>query len=211
MVKKIKIEKKTLIAVFIILGFLILIAGYSFINKSNILKINPTELDGQTLEAKFAVLNNANTNFCAGADILQKTNAERLQGSCCSPMDFHRYEEQVEGLKKYSYIKEIPEDPYDISKVWAEKFLDHQKNIQLTEKQQQVYDEAMNMSMEGGPCCCKCWRWYAFEGLAKYLITEYDFDSKQIAEVWDLEDGCGGSGHVSHGTEVERTTFEPEF
>mgnify|MGYP001602013669 CR=1 FL=1 len=40
------------------------------------------------------------------------------------------------------------------------------------------------------------WDWYAFEGLAKYLITEHDFTAGQIAEVWDLEDGCGGAGHA---------------
>src|ERR671919_384751 len=26
----------------------------------------------------------------------------RLQGSCCSPMDLHRYSEQLEGLRAYS-------------------------------------------------------------------------------------------------------------
>ena len=36
----------------------------------------------------------------------------------------------------------------------------------------------------------------SFEGQAKYLITEYGFNAEQIAEVWDLEDGCGGTEHV---------------
>ncbi len=84
-------------------------------------------------------MSGARTNFCAGPDILDRVNVDRLQGSCCSAMDFHRYTEQVEGLKKYSHINKIPSDPYDI---------------------------------------------------------EYNFNAEQIAEVWDLEDGCGGSGHV---------------
>ena len=110
-------------------------------------------------------------------------------------MDFHRYSEQVEGLKKYALFDAIPQDPYDIPVSLANKLLDYQKNISLAPYQQEIYDKAVKLSNEGGPCCCKCWRWYAFEGLAKYLITEHDFNSEQIAQVWDLEDGCGGIGH----------------
>ena len=150
------------------------------------------------LNEKFILLSNAKTNFCAGPDILDRVNTDRLQGSCCSAMDFHRYTEQIEGLKKYSYIKEIPSDPYDIPVSLAEELLEYQKTIQLNTEQQAIYNEAVKLSHENGPCCCKCWRWYAFEGLAKYLITEYDFNAEQIAEVWDLEDGCGGSGHLHH-------------
>jgi len=153
----------------------------------------PAEND---LAARFAELSGARTNFCAGPDILRKTNAGRLQGSCCSAMDFHRYKEQIEGLKKYSGIEKIPSNPYDIPISLAEDLLDYQKTISLSPSQQSVYGGAVKMSHEGGPCCCKCWRWYAFEGLAKYLITEHNFSAGQIAEVWNLEDGCGGAGHV---------------
>ncbi|MBI1972609.1 hypothetical protein HYS50_01235, partial [Candidatus Woesearchaeota archaeon] len=113
--------------------------------------------------------------------------------------DFHRYEEQVEGLKKFSNIQQIPSDPYDIPVSLAKELLEYQKNIQLNFKQQEIYNKAMKMSMEGGPCCCKCWRWDAFEGQAKYLITEKGFTAEQIAEVWELEDGCGGAGHEHEG------------
>ena len=41
-------------------------------------------------------------------------------------------------------------------------------------------------------------RWI-YEGLAKYLITEYDFTAEQIADLWDLSDACGGPGHADHG------------
>lgn len=122
----------------------------------------------------------------------------RIQGSCCSPMDIHRYQEQVEGLKKYADIPEIPEDPYDVPVSLAKQLFEYQQTIQLTPDQQAVYDQAVQISEEGGPCCCKCWRWFAFEGQAKYLISELDWSAEQIAELWELEDGCGGSGHEDH-------------
>ena len=118
-----------------------------------------------------------------------------LQGSCCSKMDFDSYKEQIEGLKKYLNISQIPTDPYDISAAHAKELLSFNEKIILTMQQQAIYDDAMKMSDEHGPCCCKCWRWDAFEGLAKYLITQHNFNAEQIAEVWDLEDGCGGKGH----------------
>ncbi|MBI2066084.1 hypothetical protein HYT60_01065 [Candidatus Woesebacteria bacterium] len=114
-------------------------------------------------------------------------------------MDLHRYQEQVEGLEKYSEYSVIPQDPYDIPVTLAKELFDFQENIVLTADQQTIYDEAMNMSQEGGPCCCKCWRWTAFEGQAKYLITQHNWTSEQIAQLWDIEDGCGGEGHEGHG------------
>ena len=121
-----------------------------------------------------------------------------IQGACCGAMDFHRYQEQVEGLKAYQHISQIPEDPYNIPVILAQQLFEYQQSIKLDEQQQAIYVEAMEMSHEGGPCCCRCWRWTAFEGQAKYLITEYDFTAEQIAQIWDLEDGCGGLGHVDH-------------
>lgn len=117
-----------------------------------------------------------------------------IQGSCCSPMDFHHYQEQVEGLKKYADIALIPSDPYDVPVSLAKQLFEYQKTIQLTTAQQAVYDEAAKISKEGGPCCCRCWRWVAFEGQAKYLIFEKNWSPQQIANLWDLEDGCGGVG-----------------
>jgi len=122
-------------------------------------------------------------------------NGDRIQGSCCSQMDFHRYQEQVEGLKKYADISQVPADPYDVPVSLAKQLFGYQKTIQLTPDQQSIYDRAAQLSEEGGPCCCRCWRWTAFEGQAKYLITELDWSAEQIAELWDLQDGCGGSGH----------------
>ena len=110
-------------------------------------------------------------------------------------MDFHKYQEQVEGLKKYSDVPQIPADPYDVPVSLAKQLFDYQKTIQLTADQQTIYDKAAKLSEEGGPCCCRCWRWMAFEGQAKYLITQKNWTSQQIAELWNLEDGCGGAGH----------------
>ncbi|MGH9428483.1 MAG: hypothetical protein ACRD2L_19525, partial [Terriglobia bacterium] len=161
--------------------------------------VKSEHVHAETLELQFRSLSTAQTNRCAGPDfIYSKTDGERLQGSCCSPMDFHRYVEQVEGLRKYSHLGKIPSDPYDIPVSLAKTMLEDQRNIRLAADQQAVYDDAMKFSHEGGPCCCKCWRWHAFEGLGKYLVTEHNFNAEQLAEVWDLADGCGGKGHV-HG------------
>lgn len=150
-------------------------------------------------ETKFEILRQARSNVCGGAGFLSnKQDTDRLQGSCCSAMEFHRYQEQVGGLKQFSYIREIPTDPYDIPVSVAKELLGYKQTIRLTSTQQQIYDQAMKLSDEGGPCCCRCWRWDAFEGLAKYLIAEHDFSAEKVAQVWDLEDGCGGSGHVEH-------------
>ncbi len=124
------------------------------------------------------------------------SDGDSIQGACCGAMDFHRYQEQVEGLKQYKKIPQIPVDPYNIPVTLAKQLFQYQLTITLNKEQQAVYDQAMQLSEEHGPCCCKCWRWTAFEGLAKYLITKNDFTASQIANVWNLEDGCGGSGHT---------------
>jgi hypothetical protein len=122
---------------------------------------------------------------------------KRLQGSCCSPMDEHRYIEQVKGLRSYKEIANIPTDPYDIPAGLAQKAMSFY-SAELTEKEQAAYDYAMENSDEKGPCCCQCWRWHVYGGLAKYLIRERDFTGEQVAKIWDLSDGCGGSGEHVH-------------
>ena len=200
--KKLKVSEK-----YVGLGLfpILLIAGIFYLNVQT--NRNPvTEIHDQSnqLEAKFASLSNAGTNFCAGPNFIGSLkDGDRLQGSCCAPMDFDRYVEQVEGLKKYASISVIPSDPYDISISLAKEMLDYDETYVLTVEQQTIYDNAMKMSDEHGPCCCKCWRWAAFEGQAKYLIKNLDFTEKQIAKVWDLEDGCGG------GENNDRQTRQP--
>lgn len=153
------------------------------------------------LAAKFDTLSkNGNSSCSAGflqsIDGMPDTSA--LQGSCCSPMDMHRYGEQVEGLTKYRDIPEIPPDPYDIDAGLAKKLKVYYETP-LTPDEQQAYDYAMVNSNEKGPCCCKCWRWYVYGGLGKLLIQKYHFTGEQVTEIWNLSDGCGGSGdHMNH-------------
>lgn len=148
-------------------------------------------------EVAFNHLSNQRSNICGlqPEAVLGYPDEMRLQGSCCSPMDLHRYQEQVEGVRQYADIRQIPVDPYDMPVPLVQELLAYQTDIQLTAEQQLIYDEAMTLSDEGGPCCCRCWRWYAFEGMGKYLITERNWNAQELAELWTLTDGCGGEGH----------------
>ncbi|MER8764756.1 MULTISPECIES: hypothetical protein [unclassified Mesorhizobium] len=115
----------------------------------------------------------------------------RIKGSCCSPMDLKRYTEQTQGLTKYRDIVIIPKDPYDIPAATAQQAASHY-DLQLTGDEQKAYDYAMANSNEKGPCCCQCWPRKVYGGLAKYLIHEHGFTAKQIVDVWNVSDGCGG-------------------
>jgi hypothetical protein len=150
------------------------------------------------LPARFAVLSQARSNECGlqARSIDSVARNGYLQGSCCGPMDLHRYQEQVAGLRSHAAVPEIPRDPYDISVTLAKRLILYQQSIEITPAEKGVYDRAVRLSHEHGPCCCPCWRWTAFEGQAKYLIARRRFSSAQIAEIWNLEDGCGGKGHA---------------
>lgn len=54
----------------------------------------------------------------------------------------------------------------------------------------------MKMAEQHGPCCFRCWRYAAFRGQAKKLIVRRRYTTSQIAEVWDLDDGCGSGNMV---------------
>ena len=152
------------------------------------------------LAVRFEQLSQHGNSACSSAfkdSISMIADNARIQGSCCSPMSIHRYTEQVTGLEKYKNIPEIPPDPYDIEAKLAKKFQSYY-DMELTLEEQQVYDYAMANSNEKGPCCCKCWRWYVYGGLAKYLIKDYKFTGEQITEVWNLSDGCGGDSEHHH-------------
>lgn len=160
-----------------------------------------TRVTPQVFAAKFDMLSTNGNSSCSGAfkdSIDDMPDASRLQGSCCSPMDMHRYTEQVTGLQTFKDIQEIPSDPYDIDVSLAKK-LKAYYDVELTSEQQQAYDYAMANSHEKGPCCCKCWRWYVYGGLGKLLIQKYNFTGEQVTEIWNLSDGCGGPGdHATH-------------
>src|SRR3989344_2397772 len=163
---------------------------------------NPSALFAdKALAARFDTLSKSGNSTCSAsfADSIETMpDTGRIQGSCCSPMDPHRYEEQVTGLIKFKDIPEIPSDPYGIDTALA-KQLKAYYDVDLTSEQQQAYDYAMQNSNEKGPCCCRCWRWYVYGGLGKLLIQKYGFTGEKVTEVWNLSDGCGGPGdHVTH-------------
>lgn len=152
------------------------------------------------LAEKFDYLSKNGNSSCSATfrdSITLMPDDARLQGSCCSPMSMHRYNEQVEGLKKYNNIREIPPDPYDIEAGLAKKLMGYY-DMELTLEEQKHYDYAMQNSDEQGPCCCKCWRWYVYGGLGKYLIHNHGFTGEQVTEIWNLSSGCGGAGEHLH-------------
>lgn len=196
-------QKKLLIAAIILLGL-----GYSYIALARPFNLSPN-LGNQkkssgpvnkVLAAKFDYLSTHGNSSCSSSfqqSIPNMQDNARLQGSCCSPMSYHRYSEQAEGLKKYNNIQEIPPDPYNIKVGLAKKLMSHYDD-QLTSDQQKAYDYAMQHSDEKGPCCCRCWRWYVYGGLAKVLIQKYNFTREQVTDVWNLSDGCGGDSEHHH-------------
>jgi len=106
---------------------LFVLARMIFLGNSpwKIVKIYTRKVNNNALAAKFAdVSQNGNSSCSSGfIDSIDDTqDSARLKGSCCSPMSMRRYSEQVEGLKKYSNIPEIPSDPYDIEVGLAKKF-----------------------------------------------------------------------------------------
>ncbi|MBN9318009.1 MAG: hypothetical protein J0I99_19895 [Devosia sp.] len=150
------------------------------------------------LQDRFEYLSQHGNSNCSRAfmeSIASMAPTMRLQGSCCGPMAEHRYREQVEGLQKYASVPLIPADPYDIPAGIAQQAMAWFA-VELSAEGQAAYDYAMENSAERGPCCCKCWRWQVYGGLAKYLIREHDFTDEQVAELWDMSDGCGGDDHV---------------
>lgn len=179
---------------------LLLIGGAWYLSLQS-MDVGPSLGANAALAAKFESLSKNGNSSCSGAfkdSIDSMSDTARLQGSCCSPMDMHRYEEQVNGLKKFKDIPEIPSDPYDIDVGLAKK-LKAYYDTELTPEEQKAYDYAMANSNEKGPCCCKCWRWYVYGGLGKLLIQQYNFTGEQITEIWNLSDGCGGAGdHGNH-------------
>jgi hypothetical protein len=108
-------------------------------------------------------------------------------------MDWNHYRRQVLGLRAYHDIQQMPHDPYDIPAAIAKELFNYDRSVHLSRQQQVNYDQAMHLTSEKGPCCCKCWRWHAFEGLSRYLIDQKHFTARQVARVVSLVDGCGGA------------------
>jgi hypothetical protein len=149
----------------------------------------------------FTKLSTSQTDVCR--DLGNKTaieqymnslpNKARLQGSCCNPMVFSKFLSQVNTLKQYSSIPQIPSDPYNILAPSAKQMLGYYDNIKLTSSQQNIYNSAKSKTTDSGWCCCQCWAWYTHAGLAKYLITQHNYSATQITNITNLEDCCGGA------------------
>lgn len=152
------------------------------------------------LKGRFAILSLRHTNRCnltpGGLAAMPATG--RLQGSCCGPMRYSDYVKQINGLKAYAATDTIPRDPYDISVALAKHLLYLDRRLTLSPAEEKVFKQATKLADEHGPCCCKCWRWFAFEGQAKQFIRLQRYSAQQIAQIWDLEDGCG-SGSMMMG------------
>src|SRR3989338_3554055 len=119
-----------------------------------------------------------------------------LGGQCCGALkNLDAYDAQLLALKNFidenGALDFIPLDPYNISIEHAKALIAFDSSISLSAAQQQLYDEAVEMSHHGGPCCCKCWKWYVMSGLAKKLIVDHDWDSHRIAQLWDFSSSCG--------------------
>lgn len=134
------------------------------------------------------------TITCNGpADIMKlPDNFTALGGQCCGALkDLTEYNRQLEGLKQFSDISDIPQNPYIIPVVYAKKMMAYDQKTVLTSDQQTTLEQATKLSKEGGPCCCKCWHWYFNEGIAKKLIVEHNFSAQQVANFYDLSGICG--------------------
>ena len=91
----------------------------------------------------------------------------RLQGSCCAPMDEARYRQQIEGLKKYADIAEVPPDPYDISAPLAHTLMGY-------------YTLALNKEEQGRLRLCDAALRHAGSVLLQVLALEGAWRLRQI-------------------------------
>ena len=157
--------------------------------------VNAAEPANGGVQSRFDYLSTHGNSSCAQSftsSIAAMPAGARLRGSCCSPMVLDRYARQLQGLKQYAKVPQVPPDPYDIEAGLAAQMMAADR-IKLNGKEQAAYDYAMQHSNEHGPCCRRCWRWRAYGGLAKLLIRGRGFTGPQLTTVWNLSDGCGGS------------------
>ena len=173
----------------------------NFLKQSNNLTkaVDPelVDLDSQIISCGASVdsfLSNAPTyeNSCVAiGGSLSSTKGMYLGGQCCSAlMDTKKYHEHLEKLQVYKNMTGIPLDPMHTPIDTAKRWIDYDKNITLTPDEQKIYDEAYAISEEK-PCCCKCWHYFVNEGIAKKMIKDGQYNSKDIANYWDNSDICG--------------------
>ncbi len=181
--------------------------GLSFLSSHHVVTRPGVEsglapLASGNLRQRFAVLSSQHSSQCglATGNFHALAKHGRLQGACCAAMTYDKYVRQINGLKAYAAVPDVPPDPYDVSVGLATRLVGYDRSITLTPEQQAVYDQAKKLSHEHGPCCCKCWRWTTLGGMAKELIAHRRYTAVQISTLWDLEDGCGGGAGGSSGS-----------
>jgi len=135
---------------------------------------------------------------CFGAESIlgMATSDKNLGGQCCGTLTNHEaYAIQLNTIQQFIEKNGgkglIPDDPYDLSVTEAQRLTRLDTDIVLTADELQTFDDAVEMSHHGGPCCCKCWKWYVMSGLAKELIQNEGWNKHQIAEMWDISSSCG--------------------
>ena len=198
---------KLTLGLFVVAIFLVALLLNSLRGSSNMLMPSQTRglsnakiTTDPAMKLAFSKLSAAHTDVCQdmgnkpaiGIYMNTLPSNSVLQGSCCSPMNVDKYVSQINSLRQYAKIPQIPANPYDISKDSAMQMLGYYNNIQLTPAQQDIYDQAQKMTDDHGWCCCQCWAWYTHAGLAKYLISQHNFTIQQVVAVTNLEDCCGG-------------------
>ncbi len=171
-----------------------------FLKQSNNLttKVDPeiVDLDNQIISCDPNVGNLTTGNStiggsCVGAaTTLTTTAGVYLGGQCCGAMmDTKEYHDHLKLLQSYKNIPDVPLNPHKTPIVLAQKWIEYDKQTNLTPEEQKVYDEAIQMSKEG-PCCCQCWHYFVNKGIAKRLIKDYGYNSKQIDDYWMASDIC---------------------
>jgi len=180
--------KKTHLEIFLILAGLTILSFF-YLNTMTGFSISSIMPEKINLQEEYSLVTSSpSTGSCGALGHLQE--GDNLKGSCCGKMREDRYVKQRTYLQKYSNIKDIPKDPWNVPVSLARELTNYDKTIQLTSEEQAIFDGAFDIFDEG-PCCCKCWRWTTFEGLAKKMIKEQGFTSQQVAELWASEDVCG--------------------
>ena len=84
------------------------------------------DMNDAALKSRFEFLSQHGNVECSTkfeASIATMTRDAKLRGSCCAPMDEARYRQQINGLRTYSEIAEVPPDPYDISAPLAQRLM----------------------------------------------------------------------------------------
>jgi hypothetical protein len=178
-----------------IFGFLVAVSAIVAAGSLPMRHASAEEMNDAALKSRFEFLSQHGNVECSTkfeASIATMAPDAKLQGSCCAPMDETRYRQQIDGLKKYSDIAEVPPDPYDIPAPLAHKLVgDYDPS--LNKDEQAAYDYAMEHSDMQGPCCCECWRWKVYGGLGKYLIRTRHYTGQQLTDLWNVGQGCGGA------------------